>query len=172
MTSGVDFWFTGEVEQRRVQTSKGSVEYADVGHGIPTLYFHGNAGNDAVMVEKSLVDDGFRLIVPNRPGYCGTPLTCGRSPNDCADLAAELLNQLRVERVDVIGTSGLRQATALQGRAVQTRSSRHDYAPRFDRHGQRAQDAERHRLQDKGWVIILCQFNASARWVDPLRPAR
>ncbi len=103
-----DLWFTGEIEQRRVQTSKGPVEYADVGQGIPILYFHGNGvGNDAVvMLEKSLVDDRFRLIVPNRPGYYGTPLTCGRSPDDCADLAAELLDRLAVDGVVVIGTSG------------------------------------------------------------------
>jgi pimeloyl-ACP methyl ester carboxylesterase len=108
MTNGDDFCLTDKIEQRQVQTSKGPVEYADLGQGIPILYFHGNdAGNDAaVMLEKSLVDDGFRLIVPNRPGYYGTPLQCGRSPNDCADLAAELLDQLRVERVAVIGTSG------------------------------------------------------------------
>jgi pimeloyl-ACP methyl ester carboxylesterase len=108
MSNGHDCWSTDAVEQRQVQTSKGPVEYADVGQGIPILYFHGNgAGNDAaVRIEKSLVDDGFRLIVPNRPGYYGTPLQSGRSPNECADLAAELLDQLGVERVVVIGTSG------------------------------------------------------------------
>jgi pimeloyl-ACP methyl ester carboxylesterase len=106
--NGDGLWFTGEIEQRQVQTSKGPLEYADVGQGIPILYFHGNGvGNDAVvMLEKSMVDDGFRLIVPNRPGYYGTPLQSGRSPDDCADLAAELLDQLHVERVVVIGTSG------------------------------------------------------------------
>jgi pimeloyl-ACP methyl ester carboxylesterase len=108
MRDGDELWSTDEIEQRQAETSKGPVEYADIGQGIPVLYFHGNgAGNDsAVMVEKSLVDDGCRLIVPNRPGYCGTPLTCGRSPNDCADLAAKLLDQLCVERVVLIGTSG------------------------------------------------------------------
>jgi pimeloyl-ACP methyl ester carboxylesterase len=107
-TNSDDLWFTGEIEQRQAQTSKGPVEYVDVGQGIPILYFHGNGvGNDAVvMLEKSLLDDGFRLIIPNRPGYYGTPLQCGRSPNDCADLAAELLDRLGIERVVVIGTSG------------------------------------------------------------------
>ncbi len=108
-TSSVDsFWFTGSIEQRRVRTSKGPVEYLDVGQGIPVLYFHGNGvGNDAaVMLEKSLLDEGCRLIVPNRPGYFGTPLESGRSFNECADLAAELLDQLGVERAIVIGTSG------------------------------------------------------------------
>jgi pimeloyl-ACP methyl ester carboxylesterase len=101
-------WFTGTIEQRQVQTSKGPVEYADVGQGIPVLYFHGNdVGNDAaVLLEGSLLDDGCRLIAPNRPGYYGTPLQCGRSFDDCADLAAELLEQLDVGRVVVIGTSG------------------------------------------------------------------
>src|ERR1700733_1258684 len=101
-------WFTDEIEQRRVQTSKDPVEYANVGQGIPILFFHGNdVGNDAaVMLEKSLFDDGFRLIVPNRPGYYGTPLSCGRSPSDCANLAAELLNQLCIDRVVVIGFRG------------------------------------------------------------------
>ena len=44
-------WLTGSVEQRRVQTSKGPVEYADVGQGIPVLYFHRNdAVNDAAVL--------------------------------------------------------------------------------------------------------------------------
>jgi pimeloyl-ACP methyl ester carboxylesterase len=72
------------------------------------LYFHGTgAGNDAaLLMEKWLLDDGFRLIVPNRPGYYGTPLCSGRTPNDCADLAAGLLDALHIDRVAVIGTSG------------------------------------------------------------------
>jgi len=95
------------IEQRQVQTSRGIVEYADVGLGVPILYFHGNdVGNDSVVtMEKSLLDDGFRLIAPNRPGYYGSPVTSGRTPSDCADLAAELLAQLRVERAFIIGTS-------------------------------------------------------------------
>jgi pimeloyl-ACP methyl ester carboxylesterase len=108
MSTSDALWRTDGIEQRQVQTSKGSVEYADVGQGIPILYFHGNGtGNDAaLMMEKSLLDEGFRLIAPNRPGYYGTSLECGRSHNDCADLAAELLEQLHIERVVVIGTSG------------------------------------------------------------------
>ena len=108
MSDGNKFWSTGEISLKQVETSRGLLEYADVGQGLPILYFHGTgAGNDAaIIIERSLLDDGFRLIVPNRPGYCGTPLSCGRSPSDCADLAAELLDQLDIERVVVIGTSG------------------------------------------------------------------
>ena len=74
MSDGGDFWSTGEISNQQLETSKGLVEYADVGQGRPILYFHGTgAGNDAaVIMERSLLDDGFRLIVPNRPGYYGT----------------------------------------------------------------------------------------------------
>jgi pimeloyl-ACP methyl ester carboxylesterase len=107
MNIGDNLWFTGPVEQRQVRTPSGPVEYADVGHGIPVLYFHGNhvASEGVVLLEKSLVDDGFRLIVPNRPGFYGTPLRSGRSFDGCADLAAGLLDRLGVGRVVVIGTS-------------------------------------------------------------------
>jgi pimeloyl-ACP methyl ester carboxylesterase len=57
-------------------------------------------------MEWRLIRDGFRLIVPNRPGYYGTSLECGRSAASCADLAAGILNTLGIERVAVIATSG------------------------------------------------------------------
>ena len=108
VSDGNEFWSTGEISLKQVETSRGLLEYADVGQGLPILYFHATgAGNDAaIIMERSLLDDGFRLIVPNRPGYYGTPLLSGRSSNDCADLTAELLDQLHIERVVVIGTSG------------------------------------------------------------------
>ena len=97
-----------EVRRHDVQTARGPVEVLESGSGRPVLYFHGTgAGADVVPVmEHSLVRDGFRLIVPNRPGYYGTPLSCGRTPGDCADLAAAVLDRLGVGRVAVIGTSG------------------------------------------------------------------
>ena len=90
------------------QTPQGVIEYCDAGQGPPILYFHGTgAGCDSVFIlEQWLLDDGFRVIAPNRPGYYGTPLTSGRSASECADLAAALLESLHVDRVAVIGTSG------------------------------------------------------------------
>lgn len=107
-TDESEFWTTRNINWQQVETSRGPVEYADVGEGLPILYFHGiGAGGDAaVIMERSLLDDGFRLIVPNRPGYYGTPITSGRSLNDCADLAAELLDYLGIKRAVVVGTSG------------------------------------------------------------------
>jgi pimeloyl-ACP methyl ester carboxylesterase len=101
-------WSTTPRLSRSIETSKGRLEYCVVGDGYPILYFHGTgAGNDcAVVMENSLLEDGFRLIVPNRPGYYGTPLSCGRTSNDCADLAVELLDDLSIDVAAVIGTSG------------------------------------------------------------------
>jgi hypothetical protein len=58
------------------------------------------------ILERTLIEDGFRLIVLNRPGNFGTPLSCGRTPQEHADLGAELLDRLNIERVAVFGTSG------------------------------------------------------------------
>lgn len=101
-------WPQPEVRHHVVQTATGPVDVVEAGCGPPILYFHGTgAGADLVpIMEHTLVGAGFRLITPNRPGYCGTPLSCGRTPRHCADLSAELLDRLGVERVAVIGTSG------------------------------------------------------------------
>jgi pimeloyl-ACP methyl ester carboxylesterase len=89
-------------------TPRGPVEFAESGSGMPVLYFHGSgAANDLVFaVEHDLLAAGFRLIVPNRPGYEGTPLSCGTSSADCADLAVQLLDHLGIEAAAIMGCSG------------------------------------------------------------------
>ena len=53
-----------------VETDRGPVEYSDAGAGDPILYFHGSGvtGDVMVPVESRMIDNGFRLIIPNRPG--------------------------------------------------------------------------------------------------------
>jgi pimeloyl-ACP methyl ester carboxylesterase len=91
-----------------VETSRGQVECAEDGVGEPVLYFHGAGATCDVMldIEDPLVADGFRLIVPNRPGYGRTPLARNDSAAACADLAAALLDALGLARVGVMGSSG------------------------------------------------------------------
>jgi pimeloyl-ACP methyl ester carboxylesterase len=93
---------------KTIHTSQGEVQYADLGRGPPVLYFHGfGVGADAIVaVEHALAENGFRLIVPNRPGYYGTPLSSGATSHACAGLFSKLLDALRLERVAVIGSSG------------------------------------------------------------------
>lgn len=91
-----------------VETTCGPVEYAEAGTGHPLLYFHGTGVTGDVMlaVEASLVRDGFRLIVPNRPGYGRTPLAPHHAAAGCARVAAALLDTLGIARVSVMGSSG------------------------------------------------------------------
>jgi pimeloyl-ACP methyl ester carboxylesterase len=95
-------------ECRTVITPRGPVQFTDIGTGPPILYFHGTgvASDFIVPLEKMLLEDGFRLIVPNRPGYGETPLTGNESSTQCADLSAELLTILGIERSAAMGSSG------------------------------------------------------------------
>jgi pimeloyl-ACP methyl ester carboxylesterase len=91
-----------------VETHRGPIEYSEAGMGDPILYFHGTGvtGDAMVAVEAPLVDEGFRLILPNRPGYGKTPLSTHRSATDCANVAAALLDSLGIADVSVMGSSG------------------------------------------------------------------
>ncbi|MCA9264432.1 MAG: alpha/beta hydrolase [Planctomycetales bacterium] len=90
------------------ETDRGPVEYSDAGDGEPILYFHGTGGtgNGMMPFEYPLVNDGFRLIMPNRPGYGKTPLAQNRGTRDCATVVAALLDTLGIERAAVMGSSG------------------------------------------------------------------
>lgn len=91
-----------------VETSLGPVEYTEAGTGEPILYFHGTGitGDAMVEVESPLVDDGFRLVIPNRPGYGKTPLASHRSATDCSNVAAAILDTLAIDCASVMGSSG------------------------------------------------------------------
>ena len=93
---------------RLVETANGPVELTEAGDGEPVLYFHGTGitGDVMVPIESPLLDDGFRLIVPNRPGYGKTPLAPHESARGCGDLMAALLDELKIERCAVMGSSG------------------------------------------------------------------
>ena len=91
-----------------VETDCGPVEYSEAGTGDPILYFHGTGvtGDVMVSVEASLVEEGFRVIAPNRPGYGKTPLSPYPSATDCANVAAALLDSLGITDAGVMGSSG------------------------------------------------------------------
>jgi len=91
-----------------IETARGPVEYLVEGSGPPILYFHGTPSSSrlAADMESALVDDGFQLIIPQRPGYYGTPLGERLTLADCADVATCMLDHLGIDRVAAIGTSG------------------------------------------------------------------
>jgi len=50
--------------------------------------------------------DGFAFLAPSRPGYLGTPLALGATPQQQADLCAALLDAFAVPVASVIAVSG------------------------------------------------------------------
>ncbi len=93
-----------------VQTAKGPIEYAEIGHGPPVLLTHGDPGGyDQVyqIVKLEGAEHGVsRYIIPSRPGYLRTPLTVGKTPKEQAEAFAALLDALKIDKVAVIGGSG------------------------------------------------------------------
>lgn len=102
-------WFAA-IPVRRVALASGVLEYARTGRGAAVLALHGAMGGydqGLLLARATLGDVGdFDVVAPSRPAYRGTPLDSGRSPEDQADLYAELLDALGIGRVIVLAVSG------------------------------------------------------------------
>jgi pimeloyl-ACP methyl ester carboxylesterase len=99
-----------------IETTRGPVECTDSGDGPAVLLLHGAMGGfdqSAVLGRAALGDAAFRRIAISRPGYLGTPLAAGPTPEEQADLCAALLDALGVGQARVMAVSGGGQ-TALQ----------------------------------------------------------
>lgn len=86
------------------------VHYLDVGSGSPILLLHGNGATAEDFVISGLLDrlaTHYRVIVPDRPGYGFTERPSDRrwTPFAQADLFADFLQGLRIERPIVLGHS-------------------------------------------------------------------
>ena len=89
-----------------VDTRLGPVEYGLRGDGHVVLHFHGgNVGHNGWFFLEHLVTAGYQVLTPDRPGYLGTPIDNGRTPEEQADLAAALLDSLGIGTVAVVGLS-------------------------------------------------------------------
>ncbi|MDQ6837891.1 MAG: alpha/beta hydrolase [Actinomycetota bacterium] len=89
-----------------VSTRLGQVEYGVRGDGPVVLHFHGgNIGHNGWFFLEHLVKGGYQVLTPDRPGYLGTPIENGGTPEQQADLAAALLDTLGIDRVAVVGLS-------------------------------------------------------------------
>jgi pimeloyl-ACP methyl ester carboxylesterase len=93
-----------------VQTAKGPIEYAELGHGPAVLMIHGTPGGYDQTYQILKVDNSgkgdLRYIIPSRPGYLRTPLSVGRTPKEQAEAFAALLDALKIDKVAVLGGSG------------------------------------------------------------------
>jgi pimeloyl-ACP methyl ester carboxylesterase len=92
-----------------LQTSGGPVETFQFGGGPALLALHGGMGGydqSLLLVRAALGDEpAARVIAVSRPGYLGTPLGSGATPEQQADLYAGLLDRLGVSASFVIAVS-------------------------------------------------------------------
>lgn len=97
------------------QVEKGPIEYRVVGQGPAVLVLNGGHTNcnSPLGHEQFFLDQGYRLVIPSRPGYGKTPSSTGRTAEAFADALVGLLDHLHLERVIVIGISAA-GPTALQ----------------------------------------------------------
>jgi pimeloyl-ACP methyl ester carboxylesterase len=93
-----------------IQTAKGPIEYAEIGHGPVVLMVHGDPGGYDQIYQVLKIDNAehgdFRYVIPSRPGYLRTPLSVGKTPKEQAEAFAALLDALKIEKVAVVGGSG------------------------------------------------------------------
>ncbi len=93
-------------ESHIAHTKRGAVEYDLRGLGEIVLHFHGgNVGHNGWFMLQNLMDAGFTLLTPDRPGYLGTPIAGNGSPERQADVFAALLDTLDIDSVAVVGVS-------------------------------------------------------------------
>jgi 2-hydroxy-6-oxonona-2,4-dienedioate hydrolase len=85
----------------------GALEYAVSGEGQAILAIHGAGGgcDQGLMLTCGLDPSRYQTVAVSRPGYRGTPLTTGRTPEAQADAALALLDHLGIQRAVVIGIS-------------------------------------------------------------------
>lgn len=113
---GVLAWFTSWRSDRMAaldgasevaDTTYGRVEFVLRGEGPPVLVFHGAPGgyDQALLLGERLVDAGYQVVAPSRPGYLRTPLASGILPEQQADAMVALLDTLGLPAVTVLGTS-------------------------------------------------------------------
>lgn len=94
------------VPRAAVATAFGTVEYAEAGTGAPLLVSHGIFhGCDGGLLSVRDTVAGRRVIAPSRFGYLGSTLPDGATAAGQADAFVSLLDNLDVDRTDVIGIS-------------------------------------------------------------------
>lgn len=90
-----------------MKTSFGRLEYWLGGQGPVIVALHGAPGgfDQTLAMYGRLLRTGCTLICPSRPGYLGTPLGDVHSPDQQAEMIADLLAGLSVKKAIVLGFS-------------------------------------------------------------------
>jgi pimeloyl-ACP methyl ester carboxylesterase len=92
-----------ESNSQLAETSVGTIEYKIYGDKGPLiLIMHGSGSG----YDYAIPFEGYRRMVPSRPGYLRTPLQVGETPAEQAKAFSALLDFLGIEKVIVWGGSG------------------------------------------------------------------
>jgi 2-hydroxy-6-oxonona-2,4-dienedioate hydrolase len=98
---------TKTYEAREIYSPFGTIEYLDVGEGIPVLVSHGTMGgwDHGYMMADRLLGLGYRLIVPSRFGYLKSSIPSEPGFETQADCFGYLLDKLGIQKLAVLGLS-------------------------------------------------------------------
>jgi 2-hydroxy-6-oxonona-2,4-dienedioate hydrolase len=90
-----------------LRTTAGTLEYAVAGRGTPLMMIHGTGGgfDQGLLFAHGLVEAGFQIVAPSRFGYLRSEFPTDASPARQADVFAELLDHMGLERIAVAGGS-------------------------------------------------------------------
>jgi pimeloyl-ACP methyl ester carboxylesterase len=88
-------------------TTAGQIEYTSRGEGPTILVCHGTSSDCfASELSQPLIESGFRVLTPSRPGYGRTPLATGGSAAETAQALVALLDALDLKTCAVVAISG------------------------------------------------------------------
>ncbi|PMC34316.1 alpha/beta hydrolase [Bacillus sp. UMB0899] len=83
-----------------------TIEYSIIGKGVPILVFHGGHSNCyEEFGYKALIEKGFSLITPSRPGYGATSKEIGESLLIACKFYRKLLDYLNIKKVHILAIS-------------------------------------------------------------------
>ncbi len=85
----------------------GNMEYVTYGEGKPVLILHAGGGgyDQALLLFKRYIPEGYQMICPSRPGYLGTPLATGQTTEEQVDALASLLDYLKIPSAVIVTLS-------------------------------------------------------------------
>ncbi len=90
-----------------VTTQSGTIEYTLQGSGPAVLVCHGTSSDCfSACLTEPLLEAGFTVLTPSRPGYGRTSLEVGRSAAEGAQALVLLLDALQIESCASMGVSG------------------------------------------------------------------
>jgi pimeloyl-ACP methyl ester carboxylesterase len=106
-TQVIDYERKKIMKSQIAQTSKGPIEYTLLGNGPMVLVCHGTSSNCfSTELSTPLVEAGFSVLTPSRPGYGRTPLEVGAGAAQTAQALIALLDTLQVQTCAVVAISG------------------------------------------------------------------